>query len=197
VPAGAAPTASALLDGRWSLLWTCAAGDAAFSAAAGAESSDPFALRNAVQAASDAAYTFFYQRVPFLAGAAPAGGNALGVARATGTWQSIDRAAKTVSNEAQLELASGQRLSITVAGSAVAASPTRLDVTFLSFEVALGAPSAPLRLSLPLALLSPRGAVETTYLDAAVRIGRGDKGSVFVCARAGSREEASADEMST
>ena len=149
-------------------------------------------MRSAVQAASDAAYTFFYSRVPFIAGAAPAG-NALGPARATGTWQSIDRAARSVSNEAQLEFAPGQRLSVTVAGSAVAATPTRLDVQFLSFDVALGPPDAPLRLSLPLSLLAPRGAVETTYLDAQLRIGRGDKGSVFVCARAGSREEANAD----
>jgi hypothetical protein len=78
----------------------------------------------------------------------------------------------------------------------VAATPTRLDVQFLSFDIELGpAPSAgapaaasPLRLALPLTLLAPRGSVETTYLDNALRIGRGDKGSVFVCARAGAPE---------
>jgi len=58
------------------------------------------------------------------------------------------------------------------------------DVQFLDFELRFGSREAPLQLELPLSLLSPRGAVETTYLDEDVRIGRGDKGSVFVCARA-------------
>lgn len=71
-----------------------------------------------------------------------------------------------------------------VGGSAVAATPTRLDVTFLDFTLELGQ----LRLALPLSLLAPRGSVETTFLDDALRIGRGDKGSVFVCARDGSSE---------
>jgi hypothetical protein len=136
---------------------------------------------------------------PAQAGAATAG-SSLGPARATGTWQTIDRAAARVENAAQLELLPGTRLTVTVGGSAVAATPTRLDVQFLDFafelaptpnSAAAAAPSwpgGPLRLALPLALLSPRGAVETTYLDANVRIGRGDKGSVFVCARDGSRE---------
>ena len=117
------------------------------------------------------------------AGAAVAGS----AARATGTWQTIDRAARRVSNEAELEVGNAV-LRVTVGGSAVAASPTRLDVQFLDFEVALE--PTPLRLALPLSLLAPRGAVETTYLDGEVRIGRGDKGSVFVCARAGSAEAA-------
>ena len=91
-----------------------------------------------------------------------------------------------MSNEAELEIGGGVKLRVTVGGSAVAGSPTRLDVQFLDFEVALE--PTPIRFSLPLSLLAPRGAVETTFLDDDVRIGRGDKGSVFVCARAGSAE---------
>lgn len=72
-PPQSAPTASPLLDGRWSLLWTCSASDAATASRDG----DAFGL----QAASDAAYQFFYKRLPFIAGAAPAG-SALGPARA-------------------------------------------------------------------------------------------------------------------
>ena len=179
-PPDSAPTASPLLDGRWSLLYTFSASDAE-QATSG--SGDAFGLGAAVQAASDAAYKFFYQRLPFIAGAAPAG-SALGSARATGTWQTIDRAAKRVANEAELELGNGTFFSVVVGGSAVAGSATRLDVQFLDFQVRLGPRDGGLSLALPLSLIAPRGAVETTYLDHDVRIGRGDKGSVFVCARA-------------
>jgi hypothetical protein len=207
-PANAAPTASPLLDGRWSLLWTCSAVDAAAGAQASARDDDAFGLRAAIQAASDTAYSYFYKRLPFIAGAAPAG-SALGPARATGacpcygyrgpparadlraihsacagTWQTIDRAARRVANEAELELLPGSFFSVVVGGSAVAGSATRLDVQFLDFQLRLGSRDKPLRLELPLSLVAPRGSVETTYLDEDVRIGRGDKGSVFVCARA-------------
>ena len=43
----------------------------------------------------------------------------------------------------------------------------------------------PLQTRLPLNVLSPRGAIETTFLDSSLRIGRGDKGSIFVCRRLG------------
>jgi hypothetical protein len=89
-----------------------------------------------------------------------------------------------VANEAELELMPGSFFSVVVGGSAVAGSATRLDVQFLDFQLRLGSRDKPLRLELPLSLVAPRGSVETTYLDEEVRIGRGDKGSVFVCARA-------------
>jgi hypothetical protein len=61
-----APTASPLLDGRWSLVWTCSAGDAGAPGRSGDDDGDALGLRAALQAASDAAYKFFYARVPFI-----------------------------------------------------------------------------------------------------------------------------------
>jgi hypothetical protein len=67
----ASPTASPLLDGRWALLWTCGAAEAALAGGPGSASplagdADAFGLREALQAASDAAYKFFYTRLPFI-----------------------------------------------------------------------------------------------------------------------------------
>jgi hypothetical protein len=67
----ASPTASPLLDGRWALLWTCGAAEAALAGGPGSASplasdADAFGLREALQAASDTAYKFFYARLPFI-----------------------------------------------------------------------------------------------------------------------------------
>jgi hypothetical protein len=57
-------------------------------------------------------------------------------------------------------------------------------VTFESVQIKLG-PLGPL--SIPLKWANggkgPQGWVDTTYLDEDFRIGRGDKGSIFVAAR--------------
>ena len=60
------------------------------------------------------------------------------------------------------------------------ASATRLNVEFTQADLALGS----WRGSLSLSFVQPKGSVETTYLDAdGLRLGRGDKGSIFVAKR--------------
>ncbi|GLC35788.1 hypothetical protein PLESTB_000494300 [Pleodorina starrii] len=59
-------------------------------------------------------------------------------------------------------------------------SPTRVDVVFTHFELRLGSWN---KLTVPLDWVKPKGWIETTYLDEDLRIGRGDKGSIFVASR--------------
>lgn len=56
----------------------------------------------------------------------------------------------------------------------------RVFVTFEAFELQWG---SALRLRVPLSWVRPTGWVQTTYLDDSFRVGRGDKGSIFVTAR--------------
>jgi hypothetical protein len=121
------------------------------------------------------------------------GAGASGAFRARGNFQTFDLAAGFVRNEARWT-AFGSPGAITVDGDAgrVAGAPARLRAVFKSFVLSWGggdgagsaaaAPPLP-RLSLPLAWLSPVGFVETLYLDDALRISVGDKGSLFVAAK--------------
>ncbi|EFJ43960.1 hypothetical protein VOLCADRAFT_121362 [Volvox carteri f. nagariensis] len=59
-----------------------------------------------------------------------------------------------------------------------APSASRVDVVFSHFELRLGGPQN--KVTIPLGWLKPKGWIETTYLDNDLRIGRGDKGSIFV-----------------
>lgn len=59
------------------------------------------------------------------------------------------------------------------------ADAVQVDVVFTACLVKVGGVSV----TLPLEWASPKGWVRTTYLDEDLRIGRGDKGSVFVTAR--------------
>ncbi|GLI65204.1 hypothetical protein VaNZ11_008681 [Volvox africanus] len=59
-------------------------------------------------------------------------------------------------------------------------SPTRVDVIFTHFELRLGGGN---KLTIPLGWIKPKGWIETTYLDEDLRIGRGDKGSIFLASR--------------
>ncbi|KAK9838271.1 hypothetical protein WJX81_001545 [Elliptochloris bilobata] len=98
----------------------------------------------------------------------------------------------TVQNIAEFQVGgvSGQlNVGGTVAPSGDGRGGTRVDVRFTAFSLKLGALP---ELSLPLDLFSPTGWVETTYLDVDFRVGRGDKGSVFVTARQGKAEEQAA-----
>ena len=92
--------------------------------------------------------------------------------------QTIDTAAGVAHNVARFKLF-GRDGELDVRGVVTVASPTRVDVTFDQFSL------GPLRI--PLTAISPRGWIETTYLDDRVRVGRGDKGSLFVTARVGKK----------
>lgn len=109
---------------------------------------------------------------PVLAALAPVG-RVLGLAGGS-VVQTIDVANGVAHNVATFKLF-GVHQALNVRGRVAVASPTRVDVTFDQFTV------GPLRV--PLTAVSPRGWIETTYLDERVRVGRGDKGSLFVTAR--------------
>jgi hypothetical protein len=56
----------------------------------------------------------------------------------------------------------------------------RVQVEFTHFDLTLGSWST----RVPLTAVKPRGWIETTYLDEeGFRVGRGDKGSIFVAVR--------------
>ena len=63
----------------------------------------------------------------------------------------------------------------------------RVDVAFTSFGLKLGALP---ELRVPVGWANLRGWVDTTYLDTDLRLGRGDKGSLFVTARQKENAEA-------
>jgi PAP_fibrillin len=149
------PTSSDLLAGDWALLWTGPADptDAAWEKRSGGLEG------------------------PVLSALAPVG-RVLGLAGGA-VIQSIDTTANAVHNVATFKVL-GQPGSLDVEGDVVVASPTRVDVTFTRFTLRVGGLPA---ISIPLTAVSPTGWVETTYLDERVRVGRGDKGSLFVTAR--------------
>ena len=104
------------------------------------------------------------------------------VVKRTGVSQVIDVAAGTISNVASFALFNGSKQGyLDVKGSVKKAqgSETRVDVEFEAAEVCV----PPFKFSIPLSWARPKGWVETTFLDEELRIGRGDKGSVFVTAR--------------
>ena len=104
------------------------------------------------------------------------------VVKRTGVSQVIDVSAGTISNVASFALFNGSKQGyLDVKGSVKKAqgSETRVDVEFEAAEVCV----PPFKFSIPLSWARPKGWVETTFLDEELRIGRGDKGSVFVTAR--------------
>jgi len=119
---------------------------------------------------------------PFLARLRPIG-DALGI-RQKGPRQNIDIPGGRVDNVAPFR-ALGNSGELLITG---AASPfedgKRLGVTFDAVEVRFGS-LPPLRLDL--SWVNASGWIRTTYVDDDLRIGRGDKGSVFVATRIGGR----------
>ncbi|MCO5546741.1 hypothetical protein L7F22_000177 [Adiantum nelumboides] len=80
----------------------------------------------------------------------------------------------------------GKNGALTIEGSAAPScvkgkETTRLEVKFKNFFVRLGGWTSPI---ISLQWINPQGWVDTTYLDHEMRIGRGDKGSVFLAVRA-------------
>ncbi len=100
-----------------------------------------------------------------------------------GITQIIDKPNGVVENMAEFQLLGSipgmLNITGTCAPAAEDAGAVQVDVVFLACEIKVGGVSV----TLPLEWASPKGWVRTTYLDEEMRIGRGDKGSVFVTAR--------------
>lgn len=109
-----------------------------------------------------------------------------GVVSNTRNFQEIDAFAGVVVNRAELDLL-GVAVEVQIKGRCTVATDTRLDVNFERVELSVGRNATRPLVSVPLDWLNggegPAGWVETTYLDDELRLGRGDKGSVFVTAR--------------
>ncbi|GAQ81050.1 hypothetical protein KFL_000690280 [Klebsormidium nitens] len=149
------PIRSPLISGTWSLLYT-------------ASTKEEFTYAGTEEG-------------PFLARVKPA---AFGQVRSKGSTQIIQSDTGHVDNIAEFSVF-GKPGSLTITGSFVPAAPlpdrgaVRIDVRFESFRLKLGWIS----LRVPLGWVNPTGWIDTTYLDSELRIGRGDKGSVFVTVR--------------
>jgi hypothetical protein len=179
----ASPVESPLLSGKWSLLYTGAA-DVSVADRRSKEGPIGSAVTE-ISGASDSAAADGSADIPLGRRVTTLAGK---LVRNRGNFQDIDAAAGRVTNRASLELL-GLPVDLRIEGRCVPAAAglaaSRLLVTFECFSLALGAGGP--RLTVPLGWADggrgPRGWVDTTYLDADVRCGRGDKGSVFVTAR--------------
>lgn len=161
------PARSELLSGRWSLLYT----------GPGKEDDTDWEKRTGGVEG------------PVLAALRPLSANAV---TSKGITQVIDTDAGRVENIAEFKIANSADGYLNVEGTVEPASTSgseeavRVDVQFTAFSLKIGAlPS----LKIPLGIANPTGWVDTTYLDEDFRIGRGDKGSVFVTARQGARQD--------
>lgn len=156
------PVQSPLLSGHWSLLYTAPIDE---------KTSDKYAGT---------------QEGPFLARIKPF---AFGSIKQTRSSQVIDVECGVAKNIADFTFF-GINGTLTIKGkatpSAVPGKETvRLDVIFEEFVVKLGSWVSPI---VPLNWINPQGWIDTTFLDKDLRIGHGDKGSVFVSARVKSNE---------
>lgn len=165
-------------------------------------------LQRGVQGVSDEVYKFIYDNVPFFAGSdVGAGSRGLFGFTTRGNFQIIDLARGTLQNVVRFTMggqnvrglrrspdgvAAGVLLmrrclptlqgSIEVNGSLEPVNERVVRATFRQFKVTVAGLTV---LDLPLPF-QPVGLVETTFLDEEMRIGRGDKGSVFVTRRVAS-----------
>ncbi|XP_024369799.1 probable plastid-lipid-associated protein 4, chloroplastic isoform X1 [Physcomitrium patens] len=152
------PVNSPLFSGRWALLYTAPVDEKTSDKYAGTEEG------------------------PFLSRVKPA---SFGTVRQSRSFQVIDAVRGTAENIAEFTFL-GTQGSLIIFGSVTKSPATekgavRVDVTFDSFVVKLGSVTFP---SVSLNWISPKGWIETTFLDENFRIGRGDKGSIFVAVRA-------------
>lgn len=191
------PARSPRIDGVWVLLATVA------------NAAQRETKRSPLQQALAAAYDWFFENVPLIAGSAVGRREAVGggaaaaaatqVAAATGAkasvgsgvkkptargnFQTFDVSAGVVRNRAIFE-ALGRRGEINVDGTARVLSGDRLEATFLTADLRWG----PLVIPFPIGAFKPTGWVDTLYLDDEIRVSTGDKGSVFVARKSGKEE---------
>ncbi|KAG1680001.1 hypothetical protein FOA52_007065 [Chlamydomonas sp. UWO 241] len=157
-----APVDSGLVSGTWALLYQAPLDEA--------------------RAVTDKSGT---TEGPFLATLQPI---SRGLVRTRANLQRIDLPGGSVENLAEFALAGGLvNGSLNIVGTGAPMTPeepgqavTRVYVEFVEFVLRLG-PS--IKFTVPLGWVNARGWVETTYVDEDLRVGRGDKGSVFVAAR--------------
>ena len=102
------------------------------------------------------------------------------LARPGAQRQLLDPVGGRVSNKAEFSLLRGRVQGfLDLRGTCTRSSPSRFDVEFTEAVLRVGVGQA----TLPLGWVRPQGWVEVTYLDEDFRIGRGDKGSVFIAKR--------------
>jgi hypothetical protein len=154
------PAASPLLEGRWVLVYQAPSTPAA---------------------AADRGSTL---EGPFLAAFQPL---TRGAVRARANLQAINLKEGRVDNTARFSLLGRWDGSLNIVGSAVARPDGEIvDVEFSAFELRFGTEGGAPVARVPLGAVKPKGWLRTTYLDdRGFRLGRGDKGSVFVAVRAG------------
>ncbi|KAL2652512.1 hypothetical protein R1flu_020640 [Riccia fluitans] len=151
------PVNSPLFSGRWALLYTSPVDEKTADKYAGTEEG------------------------PFLARVKPA---AFGTVKQKRSVQVIDSAAGVAENIAYFSFF-GANGNLNIRGSVTPAPPkpegaVRVNVTFESFVLTIGKWRSP---SVSLSWIKPQGWVDTTFLDSTMRIGRGDKGSIFISTR--------------
>jgi len=128
-------------------------------------------------------------------GSAPLGrtiGTLKGAIENKGNFQDIDAATRAVVNRAELEVF-GTPVEVRIEASCVPAEANaagervRSAVAFRSVRFSVGKGADPFAFAIPLGWINdgkgPEGWLDTTYLDEDMRLGRGDKGSVFVTVR--------------
>jgi len=102
-----------------------------------------------------------------------------GLFRTKSNSQNIDVEGGKVENIAEFATAFGLQGMLNIQGNLRVVSDERAEVAFERFVLRLGK----LSVTVPLSWVNARGYVDTTYLDDTIRIGRGDKGSIFLNAR--------------
>ncbi|KAF8070876.1 mus-18 [Scenedesmus sp. PABB004] len=170
------PAESARINGRWVLL--CTLPDAAKADV----------QRSPLNAALAAAYNFFYEYVPIIAGSAVGRRASRRAVQARGNFQTFDTARGWVGNQARFE-ALGRAGRVDVDGPAqIAPTPggERITATFTEASLTWG----PLRVPFPIGAIAPSGYIDTLYLDDDLRISKGDKGSIFIARRADKNDDA-------
>lgn len=108
-----------------------------------------------------------------------------GLLRTRANLQVIDTVSQSVQNIAEFVLLNRWNGQLNIKGTCRVSDvqqgeeASRVDVEFTGFELRVG----DWNWFSPLTFVRPKGWVQTTFLDDNLRVGRGDKGSIFVAAR--------------